>query len=173
MIDEKILNIIKESIPEQTAGVLKDYLAKADKNQKDLEVKNQKIAVFEDIVKERDETISKLKNDLKDAHSCIDGWLAKDQALTQREAMLFKNELEQKIFRLECQLDAKNIVVNRDLEIMQTVFRNPRFVQSKTTTQDVPVVIPRAEDKYGGYSRGADVEHAYGSTTVKTEEMEE
>lgn len=140
-MNNEILEVIKKNIPQQTADVLREYIEQSKKDKKAL-------ADTLDDVKKLQKANYKLEEEKKVLHGELDSFLkresclrAKEAELKDREARLYKDELEKQIYQLQCENTAKQQIIERDMDIMNTVFRNPKFVEKTSTTSCVPLVV--------------------------------
>jgi hypothetical protein len=163
-MDNEILEIIKKNIPQQTADVLKEYLEQAKKDKEALARALRDIVTYQ-------QTHTKMEVEIKSLKGELDSFLRKETSLKEREeflnsreATLYKCELEKQVFELQCQRSAQQQIIERDLHIMNTVFRNPKFIDTTKTTESIPVVV---KDRYdNGHER---VEQHYQSKEVTVE----
>lgn len=160
-IEDKLLAVITENLPQTHAGVLRDYLTKAAANEQEVE---------------------KLRERLKWSETV--GGQAKEQrdtALRHNEALTKENdelkaqaiEVEQRRRNLDVTVarnDAAAARQERDtvVRLCEVVFRNPRFTHNEMTTQrhsEVP--------SSNGYSYSCPVEKSRTETTVTTTSTQE
>lgn len=120
-LDSQILEIIRSTLPESTAGVLKTYLEQAEKNSKLIAELNTKVESLRTAVDSRDREITKLGSQISE-----NGDLEKKRkelAILEEKLALERRDLELTI------LKATHEEVKRSRqeihELVDRVFRNP------------------------------------------------
>ena len=168
MMNNEIMEIIRKNIPSQTADALKEFVSEAERNKSEISSLNKKVVSLEAKISSQEALITELKRDLIASNGMNETWMAKESELAFREKELFQHELEKKIYMLECERNAQSAIIERDMEIMNTVFRNPKFVRSVRTEDETPVFIPTTKDKYDCDRDAGRVEKSYTSKTTET-----
>jgi predicted RNase H-like nuclease (RuvC/YqgF family) len=134
MQNEMIALILKD-LPNQTAGVLKNYLAEADTNAKAVAALTDKLANLERSYKTKEDERYALANQLSSAQAKI----ASQDALTARELALEKRErnLELELVKgTNSSLQRENAAI---MDLARTVFKNPTRVTQET--KSIPVAL--------------------------------
>ena len=149
-INKKILEIIREKLPETVSGELKDYIEQAQKDQKYLsEVIHQKEILHKTVV-DRNEEIKSLKTKLEYQRKINE----RLEDIEKREKDLEINELK---IRLE-EADKRSTIVK---DLVKVVFSNQDLVINKSGS----IPIYRAPDQYN--SGGIENHYTYEDTTIK------
>lgn len=157
-IEEKLLAVITESLPSAHVGVLKDYLNKAAKNEKEIEELKSQRDRYEKSSNEKSSEIDILKKRVEAvaAHNAL---LAANEDRVKEERRVLDLTLAKKdIAALQQQLGSI-------MEFNRVVFRNPKFVHQENTTS----YVQDKKDSYGNMLHGR-FESDSKSTIVSSEQ---
>lgn len=171
-LENKIIELIKTSLPEQMQGAFKSFiedieaktkqLAILQEKNKCLESRNQALA---DVSQKYELLYNELSLDLKQ-------WESREAFIAEREKLCKEKENCHDVKIANIRLEAAENKTSAIFTLVDKVFSNPRFVQTKS--YNTPVVIPPKPGHSGQYSsdHGHDgrIEHVYVTETIETEE---
>lgn len=144
-LKNQMLELVKENLPEATAGEMKKYIESAEATKKELTKAEKKISILENAIKEA-EKVAKLEREIKESlEEVIKETAEKIADVEEREKILIKgeSELENKLLRIE--LDCAYNSSNQIMSLVEKVFGHP----SVTVTNTKTTPNPPTKDQYG------------------------
>lgn len=149
-MNEKLKQIIQESLPQSVGKELQEVLAEGDENRRRVkELKDKVVTLEKDLFLLREGYAQNLKK--------IDELLA----LNVRKEDLDKREMKFELEIAQVKLKSSEDKSASIHYLAETVFKNPRMTYSSTWNKNEPALQP------GGYMGTA---HAYGDSTQSAEE---
>lgn len=143
LLTDAVRAAIESHLPSQTAGVLAQALAQADRDAKDLATLKDKHAALVASNQTLMADVAALRKDL-DAHKTLD----------EREAAVAKAENQLKVRDLTLQIEAERKVSSGAFELMRLLTRNAEYRQSTNGT--TPLVVPGYSGCGATVASGAD-----------------
>lgn len=168
MINDLFLQLVRDTLPEATAGELKKFLEQAEKDKAVLAQCKEKL-------EEKDTTIKMYEKQIKELTAKVEAYKEEKRDLAERQASLIEGakavaERERILDLTLAQNEARsaNNSYHNLLQLMQVAFKNPVVKRSIHSNEQVPTYTTNEWD--GNSNAYVDKITGYGNKSEETTE---
>jgi len=155
-MEQEIKNIIEKHLPEQTAGVMKDFIAQAEKTEKDLADAKRSIITNDKVITEYQKKedlysfINVMQKDLDD----------RVEALNVREELITQRENNATVIESTIRMEMMTSNMENMKELVNKVFGHPSvsITRSVPIAEHPPVTDQNNITQYGNVSQHTESE---------------